>query len=394
MRSANVLDLDPARKPYTPRGPAHAGEENHHLRRENSLNSNSSTTTSYETASSGVSSPPPPRTPPSPRARAARGAAAVTLAAAASSPPEINSSPNGTARAFGGIPKSPLGAGRLARSASDGLEDSFLAPEALEELDALCLTAVQRGLFGPSPASSPLAPFLPRAASGGAASLPSSSSRGAVRPGTRADPRRPDAAPRPSTVETDPLSLAWLEPRAKAEILKREIAQEAPGGGRTSPRSHPLGYGLHGTGAPTTPPPARSPAPAAPLPSPRAAQVDAGVTPITGPGARIIAVPIAHLKRYEDCGLQVTVGPERFVISGAYLKGPSVSTLTYDQLREEKTVLKRELKKIDDDFTLRAGRKPSKTEKEVLRSWYIRYFKLKTSIEKHEQLMGLHAPPS
>lgn len=35
------------------------------------------------------------------------------------------------------------------------------------------------------------------------------------------------------------------------------------------------------------------------------------------------------------------------------------------------------------------GRKPSKGEKEILRAWYVRYYKLKQAIDKHEQLLGV-----
>jgi hypothetical protein len=49
----------------------------------------------------------------------------------------------------------------------------------------------------------------------------------------------------------------------------------------------------------------------------------------------------------------VYVGPEKFLLSGAYLRGPNVSSLLYEQLREEKTALKRELRRVDDEFCAR-----------------------------------------
>jgi hypothetical protein len=38
-------------------------------------------------------------------------------------------------------------------------------------------------------------------------------------------------------------------------------------------------------------------------------------------------------------------------------------------------------------LTPQTSRKPTKVEKEVLRSWYVRYFKLKQALDRHEQLM-------
>ena len=73
----------------------------------------------------------------------------------------------------------------------------------------------------------------------------------------------------------------------------------------------------------------------------------------------------------------VEVAGETFMVRETFLRAPPLSAMTLAEIQSEKHELKVELKRVDRDFLTRMGRKASKAEKEGLRPWYVRYWRLK-----------------
>ncbi|CAG9466012.1 unnamed protein product [Pedinophyceae sp. YPF-701] len=71
-----------------------------------------------------------------------------------------------------------------------------------------------------------------------------------------------------------------------------------------------------------------------------------------------------------------------FLVKERFLLGPPVSQMDMGDIAKEKHALKLELKGVDREFAARAGRKATKGEKESLRAWYVRYWRLKHALSR------------
>jgi len=78
--------------------------------------------------------------------------------------------------------------------------------------------------------------------------------------------------------------------------------------------------------------------------------------------------------------LPVDVGGLPFALPARFLAAPAVSTMTIEEISREKHDLKVALKGVDRGFLQRRGRKATKAEKEGLRRWYVRYWRLKGAL--------------
>jgi len=71
-----------------------------------------------------------------------------------------------------------------------------------------------------------------------------------------------------------------------------------------------------------------------------------------------------------------------FSLREDFLSRPPVASMGLPEIQAEKHELKVELKGVDRDFVTRSGRKATKAEKESLRPWYVRYWRLKHAISR------------
>ena len=83
---------------------------------------------------------------------------------------------------------------------------------------------------------------------------------------------------------------------------------------------------------------------------------------------------------------------ERVPVPSIAISTARVREMTLEASLQEKSLLKRELKGVDERFAQLTGRKPSKEEKEHLKPLYLRYWKLKKHIEKQRHLAHAGTP--
>ena len=86
------------------------------------------------------------------------------------------------------------------------------------------------------------------------------------------------------------------------------------------------------------------------------------------------------------------VAAERIPVPSVAISSARVREMTLEASLQEKSLLKRELKGVDERFAQLTGRRPSKDEKEHLKPLYLRYWKLKKHIEKQKRLAQAGAP--
>jgi len=83
---------------------------------------------------------------------------------------------------------------------------------------------------------------------------------------------------------------------------------------------------------------------------------------------------------------------ERVPVPSIAVSTARVREMTLEASLQEKSLLKRELKGVDERFAQLTGRKPSKEDKEHLKPLYLRYWKLKKHIEKQRHLANAGTP--
>ena len=107
------------------------------------------------------------------------------------------------------------------------------------------------------------------------------------------------------------------------------------------------------------------------------------------PGA---APPPAAPAGGEATSAPVPAAAERIPVPSVAISTARVREMTLEASLQEKSLLKRELKGVDERFAQLTGRRPSKDEKEHLKPLYLRYWKLKKHIEKQRRLAQAGAP--
>ena len=88
----------------------------------------------------------------------------------------------------------------------------------------------------------------------------------------------------------------------------------------------------------------------------------------------------------------VPAAVERIPVPSVAISTARVREMTLEASLQEKSLLKRELKGVDERFAQLTGRRPTKDEKEHLKPLYLRYWKLKKHIEKQRRLAQAGTP--
>ena len=88
----------------------------------------------------------------------------------------------------------------------------------------------------------------------------------------------------------------------------------------------------------------------------------------------------------------VPAAVERIPVPSVAISTARVREMTLEPSLQEKSLLKRELKGVDERFAQLTGRRPTKDEKEHLKPLYLRYWKLKKHIEKQRRLAQAGTP--